>query len=184
MFKQEYYSRFVQGILLMGIIFFFLLPPVKANQSPNDLQYGKTLLKKGQKLNQHRQPDQAYLACTEAVRLLKQSSPEDYMLARLGQADALLQMSAVFCCFKQMQEDEAYLKKHFKPSDKIYVRFNQLKGELHFTNREVEEALEVWHKARKLALKHYGPNSSEYAARLTDIGKCYIAGNRLDSSYK
>ncbi|MFC5269749.1 CHAT domain-containing protein [Adhaeribacter terreus] len=148
-----------------------------------EVQKGKTLLVQGEKLIQRLAADSAYLAFSEAATLLKDKSPSDYMLARIGLATSLLQMKATFTCYQQMQEDERFLMKHVKPTDEAYSQFYRLKGELHFSNREVENALAAWYQARRLTIKKHGKNSLEAARVYADLSKCYFAGGRTDSSF-
>ncbi|MBK0402370.1 CHAT domain-containing protein [Adhaeribacter sp. BT258] len=183
MFKQKYFSAGLIKKLILALVFCGSILPANATLPAKKVQNGKTLLLQGQKLIHRLAADSAYLAFSDAANLLKDKSPSDYMQARIGQASALLQMKATFTCYQQMQEDEQYLKQHIKPTDEAYSQFYRLKGELHFSNREVENALAAWYQARRLTVKKYGKNSLQAVRVYTDLSKCYFAGGRKDSSF-
>src|SRR5688572_24978151 len=159
MLKQK--GVFTKAVLSLTLILYFCVGLLYAKEgSPAaSMQYGKTLLQKGQKLSYRQVADSAYLAFSEAATIFKGKSPSNYMLARIGIAEALLQMKATFTCYQQMKEDELFLKKIVNPSSEAYRKFYRLKGELHFNNREVENALAAWYQARRLTIKKFGKNS-------------------------
>jgi CHAT domain-containing protein len=175
-------NRFCRQIITFFSLFVFFQLSAQARQisvSGN----GKKLLLQGQQLNRRYLADSAYLAFSKAISTFRGQDPSDYIMARLGQAEALLQMKAIFTCYQHLQEDEAFLKKHFKPYSEEFRQFYRLKGEMHFQNREVEKALAAWYQARKIALKLHGKQHMNTAIAYVDLGKCYLAGGRTDSSF-
>jgi CHAT domain-containing protein len=183
MFKQEFASDKIFSRAIIGFCLLLCILIVPQATKANTLETGKTLLLQGKNLNRRYVPDSAYLAYSKAVAIFKDKSPSGYISARIGQAEALLQMKAIFNCYQQLREDELFLKKHFKPLSEEFRLFYRLKGEMHFQNREVENALAAWYMSRQIAMKQHGLKSMITAMSYFDLGKCYLAGGRTDSSY-